>query len=112
MQRWKKPISLFLLAVFSLVVLPASLVHEFFADHKDAQENHCRFYHKDLGRHVEQQEEHCAIFKTDTPLYDAVKISHTFKISLVVISEYKTVEISTYSFSKPLNLPARAPPLA
>jgi len=112
MNRLQKHIAGFLLMVFILGVIPAPLFHELFANHTDVADNHCRYFHKDLGRHIEQQQNHCDIFKTDTPLYDAVKVGYDFKLSLVVISEYKNGGISSYSFAKPLGLPSRAPPLA
>ncbi len=112
MYRLQKHIAGLLLLVFTLTVIPAPLFHELFANHTDVADNHCSYFHKDLGRHIEQQQNHCAIFKADTPLYDAVKVGHDFKLSLVIISEYKTGEISPCSFAKTLILPSRAPPLA
>jgi len=112
MQRMKKSIASFLLAVFSLVVIPAPLLHEIFANHTDVADNHCCFYHKNLGKHIEEKQNHCDIFKADTPVYYALKVGHDFQLSLIVISEYKTGEVSSCSFAKVLRLPARAPPLA
>ena len=112
MSSVQKYIAGFLLMVFTIGVIPAPLFHELFANHTDVADNHCRYFHKDLGRHIEQQQNHCAIFKADTTLYDAVKVGHDFKLSLVVISEYKSGEVSPYSFAKSLRLPSRAPPLA
>ena len=98
--------------VLGFTSLPAPLLHKVFADHTDAQENHCRFYHKDLGRHVEQQEDHCDIFNANTPLYDAVKISHDFTSFATIISECKNTRTAALPFFAPLDLPARAPPIA
>jgi len=100
------------LAVFSLAVIPAPLLHELFAAHTDVADNHCKFYHKGLGRHIEEKQNHCDIFKADTPVYDALKVSSEFSLSLIVISEYKSSEIFSYSFAKSLRLPARAPPVS
>lgn len=110
--RIKKHISIFLLAVFSLVVIPAPFLHELFADHQDAADNHCRYYHKDLGRHVEQQENHCDIFKADTPIYDALKIEHDLTRTLTLVSVYISGTVSSFLFSLTPHLPARAPPIA
>jgi hypothetical protein len=112
MQGFKKYISCFLLAVFAMIAVPSSLFHEIFANHTDIADNHCRYYHKGLGRHIEEQQNHCDIFKADTPVYDAVKILHEFNLALIVISEYKSGEVFSYSLAKSLRLPSRAPPLA
>lgn len=112
MERIKRHIACFLLAVFSLVAIPAPLLHEIFANHMDVADNHCHFYHKGLGKHIEEKQNHCDIFKADTPVYHALKVEHDFQLSLIVISEYKTSEVSPCSFVKILRLPARAPPLA
>jgi len=111
-KKTKKYTAIFLLAIFGFAMLPTSLLHEFFADHTDAADNHCHFYHKDLGRHVEEKETHCDAFKANTPLYDALKIEHDFSLSVTFVSEYKASAVSAYSFSTPLHLPARAPPVA
>src|ERR1700752_2757894 len=112
MQQFKKHIACFLLLVFTLGVIPAPLLHHAFANHIDAADNHCNYYHKDLGRHVEEQQNHCDVFKTQTPLYDALKVQQNFNNSLTLILEYKIGEVFPYSFSSPLNLPSRAPPVA
>lgn len=112
MQQFKKHISCFLLLVFTLAVIPAPLLHQLFANHTDAVDNHCNYYHKDLGTHFEEQQNHCDVFKTLTPLYDAVKVSQDFTLSLLLISEYKSSEIFSYSLAKSIQLPSRAPPLA
>lgn len=102
----------FLILVMGFISLPAPLLHAFFADHTDAVDNHCRYYHKDLGCHVEEQQDHCDIFRTHTPLYDAVKINYDLQVYETAVSIYKACEISAFSFGVPLNLPARAPPVA
>jgi hypothetical protein len=112
MNRLKKHIAGFLLLVFTLGVIPAPLFHDLFADHTDEAENHCHYYHKDLGRHIEQQQSHCDVFKANTPLYDALKVDQDLTPDLILISPYKTGETSVYFFSTPLDLPARAPPIA
>jgi hypothetical protein len=112
MQKCKKHISYFLLTVFILAVIPAPIFHELFANHTDEAENHCNFYHKNLGRHVEQQQNHCDVFKANTPLYDALQIDQDLAVGLTLISLYKGGEISSYAFSSPIDLPARAPPAA
>jgi hypothetical protein len=112
MNKFKKHIAGFLLLVFTLGVIPASLFHDLFANHTDEAENHCRYYHKDLGRHIEQQQNHCDVFKAKTPLYDTLKADRNLSPYLILVSPYKTGEISVYFFSIPLNLPARAPPVA
>jgi hypothetical protein len=111
-NKLKQYISCFLLLVLGFTSLPAPLLHKVFANHTDAEENHCHYYHKALGTHVEEQQDHCEIFKANTPLYDAIKIYHDFTSFAIVVSEYKIPEISIASFSTPLNLPARAPPVA
>jgi hypothetical protein len=111
-QKFKKHIACFLLLVFTLGVIPAPLLHHAFANHIDAEDNHCHFFHKNIGTHVEEQQNHCDVFKTQTPLYDAVKVFADFKLSLLVISEYQTGEISPFSFAPSLLLPSRAPPIA
>jgi len=112
MERLKKQISLFLLLVFGLASFPAPVLHDLLADHTDAADNHCRYYHKDLGRHIEEQQEHCDVFKTNTPLYDALKVQNDIKLYVCVISAYTGSEIAPLYATKPLNLPSRAPPTA
>ena len=112
MQKIKKHIAVFLLLVFSLVALPTSLLHDAFANHTDTVDNYCDYYHKDLGTHVENSHTRCDIFKTNTPVYDALKVLHTFSVFRVVISQYKIAEIFSASYSPKISLPARAPPIA
>jgi hypothetical protein len=111
-NRFKKHISFLLLAVFSLVVLPAPALHEWFSDHTDAADNHCRLYHKDLGCHVEEQQNHCDLFKTNTPLYDAVKVSTEFSIRVYVTIDHLPGKVISLAFSPSPRVPARAPPVA
>lgn len=112
MRRLKQYISVFLLLVLGFASLPAPLLHKVFANHTDVEENHCHYYHKDLGCHLEEKQEHCDIFKANTPLYDAVKINHDFTSFALVVSEFKIPEINLISFSHSCNIPARAPPVA
>jgi hypothetical protein len=112
MKKWRKALAAFLLAVFSVVALPAPVLHELFANHTDVADNHCRYYHKDLGRHIEEQQTHCDIFKANTPLYDAVTVSQEFTFYTTVITYYKAAQPAALSLSAPLHLPARAPPAA
>ncbi|MEO8762178.1 MAG: hypothetical protein ABI388_11660 [Bacteroidia bacterium] len=112
MQKIKKHIAVFLLLVFSLVALPPSVLHSAFANHTDTADNYCAYYHKDLGTHIESSHTSCAIFKTNTPVYDALKVLHTLSVFRVIISQYKITEVLTASYSPKINLPARAPPIA
>ncbi len=112
MNLFKKHIAFFLLGVFTLAIVPAPFLHHIFANHTDVADNHCKYYHKDLGRHIEEQQNHCDVFKADTPLYDALKVTHDLKLSVIVISEYKASEVFSYSFAKSFRLPSRASPLA
>ena len=98
--------------VFGLASFPAPVLHDIFADHTDAANNHCQYYHKDLGCHIEEQQEHCDVFKANTPLYDALKVCQDFRVYVSVVSLYKGEEISPLYATKPLNLPSRAPPTA
>ena len=108
----KKHIALFLLLVFSLVALPPSVLHSAFANHTDTVDNYCDYYHKDLGIHVESSHTSCDIFKTNTPVYDALKVLHTLSVFRIVVSEYKIAEVFSTSYSPKIGLPARAPPIA
>jgi len=112
MQKWRKALAAFLLTVFSVVALPAPVLHELFANHTDVADNHCRYYHKDLGRHVEEQQTHCDIFKTNTPLYDAVNITHDLTGYVTVVTSYRSGALTALPLSSPIHLPARAPPVA
>lgn len=112
MGKAKRHIAIFLLAVFSVVMLPTSLWHTAFANHTDIADNYCDFYHKDLGTHLENSHTSCDIFKTNTPVYDALKVLNTFAVFRVVISQYKTDEVSSTSYTTKIDLPARAPPIA
>ncbi len=112
MQPIKRYIASFLLLVLGFNALPAHLLHEVFAHHTDAAENHCKFYHKDLGRHIEQKEDHCDVFKTNTPLYDAVTLQHNFTPFSKVVSIYRS-DLPAFSGNiSSYDLPARAPPIA
>lgn len=108
----KRYISILLLTVFAIAVLPAPALHEWFADHTDAAENHCRFYHKDLGCHIEKQQEHCDLFKTQTPLYDAAKVQPDLGLFCIVEHAYHSGPVSCLRFSPAHHLPSRAPPVA
>ncbi len=112
MQKAKKHIAVFLLLVFSFVALPPSLLHKAFANHTDTADNYCDYYHKDLGTHIEGSHTSCDIFKTNTPVYDALKVLNTLSAFRVVISHYKIAEVSTTSYTSKISLPARAPPIA
>ncbi|HTA61309.1 MAG TPA: hypothetical protein VK835_02590 [Bacteroidia bacterium] len=112
MQKIKKYIAGFLLLVFSLVALPPSVLHNAFANHTDTADNYCDFYHKDLGTHVESEHITCDIFKTNTPVYDALTVSHVISVFRVVISQHKITEVTSGSYNSKISLPARAPPTA
>jgi hypothetical protein len=112
MQKIKKHIAVFLLLVFSLVALPPSVLHNAFANHIDTQDNYCDYFHKDLGTHLESSHTSCDIFKTNTPVYDALKVFQSFSVFRVVISQYKIAEVFSASYSLRISLPARAPPIA
>jgi hypothetical protein len=112
MHKFQRYISSFLLSVFLLVILPTPFLHDIFADHTDEKDNYCHFYHRDLGKHIEQQEYHCDLFKTQTPLYDAVKTNFDFSSPFSLITEYRAGAISTPCHSLFCILPARAPPVA
>ncbi|MGZ4027701.1 MAG: hypothetical protein ACXVP6_02330 [Bacteroidia bacterium] len=101
-----------MLSVFILAVIPAPLFHEVFANHTDVAENHCRFYHKDLGTHLEEQQDHCDVFKANTTLYDAVKFNPVLSSPLTLISSYKQGIRVSYTTSRSIKLPARAPPVS
>ena len=111
-QKIKKFIAGFLLLVFSLVALPPSLLHSAFANHTDTADNYCDFYHKDLGTHIESSHTTCDIFKTNTPVYDALTVSHVISVFRVVISQHKITEVTSVSYNSKISLPARAPPTA
>ena len=108
--KLKRNISLLLLAIIAFATMPAPLLHDLLADHTDAAENHCRYYHKDLGCHVEEQQEHCHVFKTQTPLYDAVKVAPELKLFENKAPAYIIASLNAVPFSAPLGLPARGPP--
>jgi hypothetical protein len=112
MKRTKRYIAALLLLVMGFTVIPAHVFHELFADHTDAAENHCNFYHKDLGRHVEEQQNHCDVFKANTPVYDAVTLTADLTRYQTTSTQYESHEVSTLRLSAALNIPARAPPVA
>ena len=112
MQKIKNHIAVFLLLVFSLVALPPSVLHNVFANHTDTADNHCDYFHKDLGTHVESAHTSCDIFKTNTPVYDALQVLHTVSIFRIVLSQYKITDVSSASHTSKISLPARAPPIA
>jgi cytolysin (calcineurin-like family phosphatase) len=112
MQKIKKHIAVFLLLVFSLAALPPSVWHDAFADHKDIADNYCDYYHKDLGTHIENSHNNCDIFKTNVPVYEALKVLHTLSVFRTVISQYKVAEVFADSYAAKLSFPARAPPIA
>ena len=111
-EKVKRHIAIFLLAVFSIAMAPPSLWHKAFANHVDTVDNYCDFYHKDLGTHIESSHTSCDIFKTNTPVYDALKVLNTLSTFRVVISQYKIDEVSSTSYTTKISLPARAPPIA
>ena len=98
-EKVKRHIAIFLLAVFSIAMAPPSLWHKAFAN-------------KDLGTHIESSHTSCDIFKTNTPVYDALKVLNTLSTFRVVISQYKIDEVSSTSYTTKISLPARAPPIA
>lgn len=112
MQSIKKQIAIFLLFVFSLVALPPSLLHKAFANHTDTADNYCDYFHKDIGTHIESTHTNCDVFKTNTPVYDALKVLHTLSVFRIVISQYKALNVFSYSYVSKISLPARAPPIA
>ncbi|MHB8260014.1 MAG: hypothetical protein ACYDCN_05220 [Bacteroidia bacterium] len=112
MQSIKKHIALFLLFVFLLVAFPPSLLHKAFANHTDTADNYCHYFHKDIGTHIENTHTNCDFFKTNTPVYDVLKVLDTISTFRIVISQCKIVEVSSTSHASKINLPARAPPIA
>jgi len=106
-HKFKKHIAFFLLLVFSWVLLPASLVHEVFADHVDTD---CHFDHYASGSQVESIHTHCDIFKTNTPLYDIPKLAVVVKSQPVLVCELLTKFENSYFHLSQLILPTRAPP--
>ncbi|HWY38723.1 MAG TPA: hypothetical protein VNY73_09205 [Bacteroidia bacterium] len=112
MRKFQRYISFFLLSVFLLVILPTPFLHDIFSDHADQKDNYCHFYHKDLGKHIEEQEHHCDLFKTQTPLYDAVKANFDLSLPLSLVTEYKVGTVRPHYHSLFCILPARAPPVA
>ena len=112
MSGWKKHLSIFLLSVFCLALIPAPAFHSLFADHEDASANHCKFYHKELGRHLEEKETYCDLFQFNTPLYDAVGISNHFTRFAELSCRYTPAQISTRPLATLISLPLRAPPAA
>ncbi|HEX7413858.1 MAG TPA: hypothetical protein VF411_07405 [Bacteroidia bacterium] len=112
MQKVEKHIAIFLLLVFSLVALPPSLLHKAFANHVDTADNYCDYFHKGIGTHIESTHTSCDIFKTNTPVYDALKVLNTLAAFRVVISQYKEIRVFPYSHTSKISLSARAPPIA
>lgn len=110
--KLKRNISILLLAIIGFATMPAHLLHDLLANHTDASENHCRYYHKDLGCHVEEQQEHCHVFKTQTPLYDVLKLAPEIKLYQSKSAGYLSAALHATPFSAPLSIPARAPPIS
>lgn len=108
MQKIKKHIAFFLLLVFSWVLLPASIVHEVFADHIDTD---CHDSHSNSATQIESIHTHCDIFETNTPLYDIPQLTVCVKPESILILKYKTKIQSTYFHLAQLILPTRAPPV-
>lgn len=109
MQKIKKHIAFFLLLVFGWVLLPASIVHEAFADHTDTD---CHFDHNASAASVESTHTHCDIFKTNAPLYDIPQLAVCTIPQPVIISELLAKFENSYFHLTGLILPTRAPPTA
>ncbi len=112
MQKAKRHIAIFLLAVFSMGMVPPALWHKAFANHVDTADNYCDFYHKDLGTHIEDAHTSCDVFKANTPVYDALTVNNDVAVFRVIISQYKEIRVLPYSHTSKISLPARAPPIA
>ncbi len=106
-QKFKKHIAFILLLVFSWVLMPASLVHEVFADHVDTD---CHFDHS-TATSIEATHTHCDVFKTNTPLYDIPQLTVCNAPQPVLISELLAKFENSYFHLTGLILPTRAPPV-
>lgn len=113
MQKFKKHISVFLLAIFAWLLLPVSMLHSAFAGHEDTDDDtECHLLHSQLGTHFEKQHTHCGIFNANTPLYDSPKLAPAVKVLVASISiSYPRIQPS-YHHLRTLHLPSRAPPTA
>jgi hypothetical protein len=105
---YKKYLSVFLLFVFSWLLLPPVLLHRIFANHHDTV---CDLKHRHSVTTVEALHIHCDIFTTNTPVYDAPELAALAKPIRVLIAEL-ACKIHFLYLQATLNLlPARAPPL-
>jgi len=84
MKNCKKYISVFLLFVFTWVVLPSSFVHEFFANHRDTE---CLGHSHDISQ-LEPLHKHCDVFKTNVPLYNTPGLVVFEKPSRILVAEF------------------------
>ncbi|MEI8137470.1 MAG: hypothetical protein WCH21_09130 [Bacteroidota bacterium] len=109
MQKIKKHIAFLLLLIFSWVLLPASIIHEVFADHIDTD---CHADHEKSGAQIESIHTHCDIFETNTTLYDIPQLVVCSKPQTVILSEFKPEFKTTYFHLTQLILPTRAPPVS
>lgn len=107
MYKFNKHISILLLFVFALVLIPKSVVHDIFANHKDTV---CDFDHHKGGVHVEVKHTHCELFNANTTLYNHPQISVFSKPVLSIVHEFKAGIENSYFYSTLNILPARAPP--
>ena len=111
MKQCKAYISVFLLLVFTWVVLPAAFVHEVFADHQDTEclpEDH----HKHEATHVEALHKHCDVFRTNVPVYDAPALT-VFEKPIPVLTAELCQKAEVFYFAFDLyTASSRGPPLA
>jgi hypothetical protein len=109
MKSCKKYMSIFLLFVFTWVVLPHALVHELFADHKDTL---CEVKHDHSIANVESLHTHCDIFTTNTPLYDSPELIVLSNPLRVLIDEYFISVQRSYFLKILYSFLSRGPPLS
>lgn len=112
MRAFKKHISLLLLLIFGWLLMPASLLHDAFADHQDTDDSECYLHHRSMGVHIEKEHTHCGIFNTNTPLYDSPKVTALVKVVFVFLSVLHSRIEASYHHLRPVALPSRAPPIA
>ena len=109
MKYCKKYISVFLLLVFTWVILPPSFVHECFANHQDTE---CLPDHDHESAHVESLHKHCDIFKTNTPLYDIPQLTVFEKPVRKLVAEVYTGSRPVYFSTAHCAYGSRGPPLS
>jgi hypothetical protein len=109
MDFLKKYSSVFLLLVFTWVVLPPSFVHEVFGDHTDTE---CLPAHDHLTAQLEGKHRHCDVFQVLTPVYKAPELVVFQKPVRLLLEEISIYDQAPHRSSYLVHLKSRGPPVS